>query len=501
VSNTVREIVGAINDLNRRVVSGGGGTGVGSLANVRDFGALGDASTNDTAAIQAALSAATAGQFAGLFFPPGVYIVTPGMLQAFTSRQGCEIAGSGCPTDTNTGISLGTILKSDGTNSGKPLLNINGASGVRVRDISFWGNTSASSVGSSSGVRWQSIASDGVGAGFGYFSRVSFLWCAVGLDIGSIDSPDHDGSHDGLNCDTYLLDHVGFWNCPTGLKTSQSQNVQFVADAPSFIGCAKAIDCPKGGVMTVDGAACYDVGTLLTVDEGGNRNAFHFTNVGLDGGGSVRTKLLSAASVNTCFVVFDSVAVNPNHLGVASGGASVTLKAGYHVLLRGCSNLGSANGAAFLLDGGGTVVLDGCTIPSTTTDVRDAASSGGAYRVVNCIDQSTHAFVDSYGDLDGSYAAGSLTVTDVKTGSYNAAVGELVRCDPTGGAFPVNLPAVAAANKGRSIIVKNQSASANNITVTPAGADTTDGAPTTVIASARTVRTFTSDGTSDWMIT
>jgi hypothetical protein len=46
------------------------------VVNVRDFGALGDGTTNDTAAVQAAVDAAVAAGGGTVFFPPGTYMVT-----------------------------------------------------------------------------------------------------------------------------------------------------------------------------------------------------------------------------------------------------------------------------------------------------------------------------------------------------------------------------------------------------------------------------------------
>lgn len=96
------------------------------------------------------------------------------------------------------------------------------------------------------------------------------------------------------------------------------------------------------------------------------------------------------------------------------------------------------------------------------------------------------------------------TVTDVRTVTpSNAAIGEFVRLDPTAGAMVLQLPAAAegsALGGKRKIVVKNQSASANNITITPAGADTVDGAANLVVGAARSCTVLVSDGVSDWMV-
>jgi hypothetical protein len=92
-----------------------------------------------------------------------------------------------------------------------------------------------------------------------------------------------------------------------------------------------------------------------------------------------------------------------------------------------------------------------------------------------------------------------LPSPDIITASYNASVGELVRCDPTGGAFPVTLPQNAA--PGDSITVKNQSNSTTAINVTPQAPDTLDGGAIPIaIAAARGAMLLVSDGQGDWMI-
>ena len=88
-----------------------------------------------------------------------------------------------------------------------------------------------------------------------------------------------------------------------------------------------------------------------------------------------------------------------------------------------------------------------------------------------------------------------FVVTAIKTGTYTASWGELVRCDPSGGAFTVNLP-TGATNDGRQIIVKNTTTSTNTITLDPAGGETIDGAATATMTTARQAVRISSDGTN-----
>ena len=89
----------------------------------------------------------------------------------------------------------------------------------------------------------------------------------------------------------------------------------------------------------------------------------------------------------------------------------------------------------------------------------------------------------------------TYSVTDPQTSTYTTVWGEVVVCDPTGGGFTVNLP-TAAGNDGRQIIVKNNSAGTNAITIEPDGSETIDGASNTTITTARGTVRITSDGTN-----
>lgn len=78
------------------------------IVSVKDFGATGDGSTDDTAAIQAAIDVAVAGGGGIVLFPPGFYKTT----SALTITKGVVLQGSGIGLGTGTGNSGGTVIRS-----------------------------------------------------------------------------------------------------------------------------------------------------------------------------------------------------------------------------------------------------------------------------------------------------------------------------------------------------------------------------------------------------
>lgn len=93
---------------------------------------------------------------------------------------------------------------------------------------------------------------------------------------------------------------------------------------------------------------------------------------------------------------------------------------------------------------------------------------------------------------------GGWTVTAVQTGAYTAAAGQLVRCDPSGGAFTVTLP-TAVGISGRQIGIKNTTSDATTITIDADGSETIDGAASVDMSAGLASLTFASDG-AGWMV-
>lgn len=109
--------------------------------------------------------------------------------------------------------------------------------------------------------------------------------------------------------------------------------------------------------------------------------------------------------------------------------------------------------------------------------------------------------VATKGYVDTTVAANTAwTVTAIKNGAYDAVAGELVQCNPSGGAFAVTLPAPNAANKGKSVCVKNVTASPNLINVVCNGGTVDANANFPMTTSKQSI-TVVSDGVGNWMIT
>lgn len=187
------------------------------------------------------------------------------------------------------------------------------------------------------------------------------------------------------------------------------------------------------------------------------------------------------------------------------------------------TGVGNGEAAIFSMDdvgqlgGGGVAVVDFPTAASTlvlslgvqATVPEDALSvAAGAALLVTY--RSTSAFINSaqaamlgtLTDFELTVPRWSVQLRGAAT-PVAAAVGQLNQHDPSGGPIVVNLPAVSAFNKGNPVTIKNGTASvANPINITPAGADTIDGAAgVTALQTAFGSVTLVSDGVSNWIVT
>jgi hypothetical protein len=118
---------------------------IAGLVNVRDYGAAGNGAADDTAAINAAISAATGNASpaahirfpaAGVYLPPGIYKVTTDLL--IQSVEGFTLVGAGAEL---------SILLASGRNFKTAVLNIDGSAKGSFQGFTIMGDGSEASGG------------------------------------------------------------------------------------------------------------------------------------------------------------------------------------------------------------------------------------------------------------------------------------------------------------------------------------------------------------------
>jgi hypothetical protein len=91
------------------------------------------------------------------------------------------------------------------------------------------------------------------------------------------------------------------------------------------------------------------------------------------------------------------------------------------------------------------------------------------------------------------------TPTDLKTANCFAGFGDIVLCDPTGGAFTVTLPEITSQDVGKRVTVKNYSVSMNAIYVVGKNGETIDLLSSIFLAIPYQCRTFAARRVGEWI--
>ena len=191
--------------------------------NVKDYGAVGNGSTDDTAAIQAAIDSLNNARGI-VFFPAGFYYcagsidakraairgITPpgrsgggGTRISFTSGTGGIY--SSIPDNFGYEISDLEVWGSNGgvpTATGQILIDFSGQNYPRLSNLRLWQGDV--------GIRLKTDY--GVGCYYGVFNRIDINQCYVGVEI-----------NPAANSHTFIAGRV--WKCKTGMKISSANNI------------------------------------------------------------------------------------------------------------------------------------------------------------------------------------------------------------------------------------------------------------------------------------
>jgi hypothetical protein len=241
--------------------------------NVKNYGAKGDGSTDDTSAIMSAISDALTGangpnRHAGVYFPPGTYICSSPLTVPLSS--GFRIYGAGSVVDLGVGHQIrqrGTLLKFSNTEVG---IVLDGCYGFEVADLSIQD--------AKVGIRLQNR--NGYGSGVGRFYHVGTHHTSagptgiVGFQMGYVPVTGNTANYNASNAGDITFVRCftkgsGYTFGGTFFQCLQDQNLNF-----EFIGCIanetdKCFDLVRGGNIYSAEFSTYNCRNVLTVSSGG----------------------------------------------------------------------------------------------------------------------------------------------------------------------------------------------------------------------------------------
>lgn len=242
---------------------GGGGTGLYTVINAKtDYGAKGDDVTDDTAALQAALTFGALNNLQ-VFIPPGRYKVSAplyanGPPTGVTTFTGCRVVGAGSGYTTETAITI--IDSSQAPAMGNlPTMIIYQGRGCYIKDIHFLGN--GADIMQQNSINFPG---EGIAASQEFYNSTAWyssrnlnnryaVHCGIGIDSGVcfVAPDDEGGGYPGLSygdnsdptggSEGIVIDNCNFTNFIVGIMHNCEyfcfQGDQVLIINPTTFGC------------------------------------------------------------------------------------------------------------------------------------------------------------------------------------------------------------------------------------------------------------------------
>lgn len=188
-------------------------------------------------------------------------------------------------------------------------------------------------------------------------------------------------------------------------------------------------------------------------------------------------------------------------VGTASSGAVFFVgdQAGFFFITHAVVDVSAAKTVSVFLQGGESTLVASTFsgIVGSTLNIVWATSAPAT-----AVQSDQAGFLGTKNLVNNSKSLNFPSVLITANGTtLNADAGsQLIRVDPTAGAFAVTLPP-AVEMLGQTIPFVNVGASANNVTITAGAGDNINGAGTLVVSGANFFKRITSDGVHTWFVT
>jgi len=464
------------------------------LANVQDYGATGNGSTDDTAAINAAINAATGNvspatrtrfPVASVYLPPGIYKVTSDLL--IQSVEGFAFTGAGAEL---------SILLASGNGFTTAVLNIDGSANGSFQGFSITGDGTEGSGGkalpNAINLTWTTAAARSTTANIFSDIRVRNLKFACGMRMGAPSGTARqvDGTTirdviiSGAGNARYAYATLYLYGFYFGNGTTGNQ-YDYVVYNSSATGCRAGVYCDASGFEWYGGQPAQNaiefqfVGAPAQTTIQGIQSQDSGQLINVIGGSTVATVSVRDVLFATALLVGSGYWIQVT--GIARGWEFSNVRA----------NTGTARPVIFFSGQGNAEVATLINVAQQNTAAAGiVVQSGGSVKLINYMQ------LNASNQLAAVWHDFTITTKSAHTCTQSD---RYVLGDATKAAFKVTLPN-AAACPGKVYTVKKIDSSAHAVTIVSTAGQTIDGATTYSLRSRYSAVDLVSSG-SGWFIT